>query len=193
MSSKKIFYLIIPLMLTTCYIKVSATDIIPRPTYIREMAGSFLLSRKTSIVNSGRTSNEANYFMDVLKREFNLNLVNSATRTTNAIYLILNSSKQKDLGPEGYELIVTKDHIKITGNNAAGIFYGIQTLRQLLKRTSNDFVYTIPCIKIQDQPRFKWREFMLDESRHFQGAEVIKRVLDEMAFLKMNTFHWHLT
>lgn len=84
----------------------------------------------------------------------------------------------------------------IKGATPTGVFYGIQTFRQLLPV---DFEFTkqkradIPRVIITDKPRFQWRAFMLDESRHFKGAETVKKLLDEMAFLKMNTFHWHLT
>ena len=109
----------------------------------------------------------------------------------------IHPSLQKQIGLEGYILKITKDSIKITSATNAGIFYGTQTLRQLLKKSSDNsyvyFIYTIPCVEIIDQPRFKWRGFMLDVSRYFEGVDVIKRILDEIALLKMNIFSWHLT
>ena len=155
------------------------------------MPGSFLLSSETMIVNYGSTVNEANFLKEVLKKEFNLNLVNSRVHAKNAIYLILNSSPKKQFSIEGYELIVNKEQIKITANHAAGIFDAIQTLSQLIIKSSEKIEYTISCIKIMDQPSHLWANVCLDES--CQGADVVKRILDEMAFLKMNTFHWHLT
>src|SRR5690606_6722310 len=88
---------------------------------------------------------------------------------------------------EGYDLHIDADHIQITASNRKGHFYAIQTLRQLVSGKK------LPRAHIIDTPRFAWRAFMLDEARHFQGKETVKKMLDEMAALKMNTFHWHLT
>ncbi|SCD21269.1 beta-N-acetylhexosaminidase [Proteiniphilum saccharofermentans] len=88
---------------------------------------------------------------------------------------------------EGYQLIVNRDRIIIKASAYKGSFYAIQTLRQLVKDKK------IPCLHITDEPQFLWRGYMLDEARHFHGKETVKRILDDMALLKMNTFHWHLT
>ncbi len=83
--------------------------------------------------------------------------------------------------------------------NGAGFFYALQTLRQLLpiNFTSNNLQkgtrWVLPVVKISDRPRFGWRGFMLDVSRHFYGKKYIYEILDQMAALKLNTFHWHLT
>lgn len=90
-------------------------------------------------------------------------------------------------GPEAYRLTVSPCRIKIEAAASSGIFYGIQTLRQLIKDRQ------CPCLVIEDRPAFAWRSYMLDEARHFQGKETVKQLLDEMALLKFNTFHWHLT
>ncbi len=107
------------------------------------------------------------------------------------------SFEQKEsLDPEGYELIVSPKKISIIANDAAGYFYGVQTLKQLIaaetKEGSQTTTYLVPSVRIQDNPRFKWRAFMLDESRYFHGEAFVKQLLDQMAVLKMNTFHWHL-
>ncbi len=72
----------------------------------------------------------------------------------------------------------------------------MQTLKQLLSvetsEGNNEKAYLIPSVLIKDNPRFKWRAFMLDEARYFKGEEFVKQMLDQMALLKMNTFHWHL-
>ncbi len=89
--------------------------------------------------------------------------------------------------PEGYVLDIQANAITIRAETAAGHYYALQTLRQLLTGKS------VPCVTIEDSPAFAWRAFMLDEARHFHGKETVKMLLDEMARLKMNTFHWHLT
>ncbi len=94
--------------------------------------------------------------------------------------------------PEGYHLSVDKI-IKLTAKEPRGVFYGVQTLSQLLFAGRNSMgVITIPCVDITDHPRFPWRGMHLDVSRHFFDKEFIKKYIDILALHKMNTFHWHL-
>lgn len=88
---------------------------------------------------------------------------------------------------EGYLLVITPKQIQIKGGSPAGVFYGIQTILQLL--TNGD----LRCGTIRDAPRYEWRGYMLDEARHFLGEKRVKQILDLMAYYKMNRFHWHLT
>lgn len=102
------------------------------------------------------------------------------------------------LGAEGYSLQVTRKGVQVQAATQLGAYYALQTLRQLLPiqvltAVSTDKKLTIPLVCIQDQPRFQYRGFMLDVSRHFHPVTEIKRLLDLMAFYKMNRFHWHLT
>lgn len=94
-------------------------------------------------------------------------------------------------GEEGYRLEITPAQVVIEAGGKAGIFYGIQTLLQMIEPGSGDFV--LPCAVVTDSPRYAWRGFMLDESRHFFGKEKVKQLLDYMASYKLNKFHWHLT
>ncbi|TKG97463.1 glycoside hydrolase family 20 [Puteibacter caeruleilacunae] len=96
-------------------------------------------------------------------------------------------SNANELGEEGYTLVAKKRTITISANGEKGFFYGIQTLLQLVNQQS------IAAVEISDKPAFGWRAYMLDEARYFQGKETVKLLLDEMARLKMNVFHWHLT
>lgn len=91
---------------------------------------------------------------------------------------------------EGYRLSVRKDGITIVSSDKAGGFYGLMTLRQIDESSENG---CIPCVEIEDAPRYPWRGFHLDECRHFFGKETVKSVLDLMARYKLNRFHWHLT
>jgi hexosaminidase len=95
---------------------------------------------------------------------------------------------------ESYQLSVTSKKITIKAPKVSGLFYGLQTLRQMIifGKPANG-VCKIPCVEIKDQPRFAWRGFMVDESRHFFGKEKIEQLLDVMALHKLNRFHWHLT
>ena len=103
------------------------------------------------------------------------------------------------LGAEGYELTVTPTSATIRATEEAGLFYGAVTLAQLLppevfaRSTASGVKWSLPCVQIEDQPRFKWRGMMLDVGRHFFKIEDIKPLLDAMALHKLNTFHWHLT
>src|SRR5690606_29873461 len=109
-----------------------------------------------------------------------------------------NSSLKNSLGEEGYKLVITPKTIVIEGGTDTGLFYGIQTLRHILppdfeSKANPEQKVALPALTITDKPRFKWRSFMLDEARHFKGIVEVKRLLDQMALLKMNRFHWHLT
>jgi hexosaminidase len=95
-------------------------------------------------------------------------------------------------GPEQYQLVVTPVGISIQAAAPAGLFYGFQTLRQLVRRRS-DGRYEVPSVTIIDRPRFRWRGMHLDVGRHFFPVSFVKRYLDLMARYKLNTFHWHLT
>lgn len=112
--------------------------------------------------------------------------------------LVTAANAKATLGPEGYELSVSTNSIVIRAPEQAGCFYGVQTLLQLLPpeifatQTVAGANWTVPCVQVEDQPRFKWRGMMLDVSRHFFNKEEIKEVLDLLALHKINTFHWHL-
>lgn len=105
------------------------------------------------------------------------------------VYLHYNP-KLSHLGSEGYRLAVNSKSINIEAANNAGAFYGVQTLRQLLKPEGKG--WQIPTVKITDHPRFPWRGMMLDVSRHFFPKSDIKHILDMLSRFKINTFHWHL-
>jgi N-acetyl-beta-hexosaminidase len=116
----------------------------------------------------------------------------------NAIVLALTTQVPAPAHPEGYELTVTPRGVRIQSPTPAGLFYGVQTLLQLLppeieSRTRRDAAWTVPCVHIVDYPRFAWRGLMLDVSRHFFTKEFVEQYIDRMARYKMNVFHWHLT
>ena len=102
------------------------------------------------------------------------------------------------LGNEGYELVVTPRAVTIRATKAAGLFYGVQSLLQLLPpeafgaTSAGGVAWEVPCVEIEDQPRFPWRGMMLDVTSHFFPVDFIKRWIDLLAMHKMNVFHWHL-
>ncbi|MBS1662823.1 MAG: family 20 glycosylhydrolase [Bacteroidetes bacterium] len=110
---------------------------------------------------------------------------------TGSSVVYLNSRGAESLPAEGYRLSITPDSIIVTGRGA-GLFYGIQSLIQLFPNGS-EAAAVLPCLTIEDWPRFRYRGFMLDVSRHFFTVGQVKELLDWMAFYKLNRFHWHLT
>jgi len=94
--------------------------------------------------------------------------------------------------PEGYRLSIVPDGVKIASSDAAGAFYAVETLKQLAS-AGDDGGVALPCVDIEDSPRYEWRGVHIDEARHFFGKETVKQVLDLMAQHKLNRFHWHLT
>ncbi|MHA1487707.1 MAG: beta-N-acetylhexosaminidase, partial [Promethearchaeota archaeon] len=163
--------------------------------------GAFLLSQKTTIKVDLPSIRNGEYLKQVLSSQYGLNLVfeESSQNNERKNSIILKTSNEKELNnSEKYSLIVSRENITISATTSIGVFYGIQTLLQLIphKAISGDKISSetsIPCVSIEDFPRFKWRGFMLDEARHFFGKKQVKKILDLMALLKLNRFHWHLT
>ncbi|MBS0030154.1 beta-N-acetylhexosaminidase [Chitinophaga sp. 22321] len=178
------------LLLTVSCLPLQAINIIPQPSEVKTLSGTFSLSGATAII-PGKSAGEAKQLQQALQETYGLALSLKPGAQSNFIRLTLNEKLRAALGEEGYQLSVNPSGITIAAAANAGIFYGIQSLRQLI--TVNDNSYTIPAVAIKDKPRFGWRAFMLDEGRYFKGGETVKRLLDEMALLKMNVFHWHLT
>lgn len=193
---KKIFVIV----LFIC-IKISAAQnnqivfpIIPQPNYIQSYPGSFNLS-DTTIIVAGEDNFEALYLKQYLKNNYDIEIkINSHYPPfKNFISLMTNAvSNSADLDQEYYQLKITPKGVAITGNGTHGLFYGIQSLIQLLSVEKNKRL-TIPCVQIMDSPRYKWRGMHLDCSRHFFSKEEVKKYIDYLAMYKFNTFHWHLT
>ena len=176
-------------------------QIIPQPVKIHQDEGQFIINKDTFISTIPELKNLAKYLQKILNLTTELNLdkdQSNIEKDLNNIISLKIRNDIKDLAPEAYILKVSNYKISISALTKKGIFYGIQTLRQLVppeiedsKRIKEGLI--IPCVKIEDYPRFKWRGFMLDESRFFFGKEVVKKILDVMGFFKLNIFHWHLT
>ena len=179
-----------------------APSIIPHPQQLSVESGTFSIDAVTSIRLSDRhpdLESAAELFAGVVRPSSGIELAieqASSENRANAISLVL---EKRGLGDEGYELDVTKTGIDITASTPQGIFYGLQSLRQLLppqiesSQRVEGLELSVPLVQIKDQPRYAWRGLMLDESRHFFGKDYVKKLLDQMALLKMNVFHWHLT
>lgn len=191
MNIKKVLkchWCIVTLMMLSVFGNAQKVNVIPQPMKVVSNGESFRFSSKVKIVAKEDNTN-ALYLKSILNKEEQLDLkIDNNAR--NGIVLKEDNSLLKDLKEEGYKLAVRKNNIEITAATSSGVFYGIQTLRQLLWNSKNN---TLQGVDIIDVPRFKWRAFMLDEARYFKGKEQVKKLLDQMAMLKMNVFHWHLT
>jgi hexosaminidase len=180
-------------------------SIIPEPLSLKREAGTFVIERGTTII-LGSENKELQKVGEQLAARlrlvtgYSLELTISAAgkQRTNAILLALDD-RDRDLGREGYRLTVTKKFVEITGSAAAGVFYGVQSFYQLLpvEVEKNVLVpgiaWSVPCVTIEDRPRFPWRGMHLDVGRHFFSKDSVEQYIDLLAMYKMNTFHWHLT
>jgi hexosaminidase len=175
-------------------------SIIPLPVKIERRAGDFAITPGTVIVSDAHNQWNADYLRSLLAPStgFSLPILASESKQTGVIRLTCGGDRES-LGPEGYALAVAPEAVTIEAPEPAGVFYGIQTLRQLLpleieKRSLvPNVAWQVPGVVMEDAPRFTWRGHMLDEGRHFHGKEPLLRTLDLMALQKLNVLHWHLT
>ena len=176
--------------------------IVPKPLKVERQNGVFALDSAGRIAvpaEDAEIESTARYLSDRLRTAFGLELqVTDVPPGEAEPLLILGRGDRPELGPEGYELSVTPAAVTIEANGPAGVFYGVQTLLQLLppeafgSTRSDRRPLTVPCVRIEDKPRLPWRGMMLDVSRHFFPKEYVKSFIDGLARHKMNTFHWHL-
>ena len=169
---------------------VAQITIVPQPRQVRLNPGKATLPANPKVYIDSKAKISADYVTAQLK-ETGLTpvLVKKASQADIAITL----NAKEATHAEGYELNVTDKGtpaITATAHDRSGAVYALETIRQLLKKEGNGFSAAV--CKISDWPEFGWRSMLLDESRHFHGSAMVKRLLDEMVRLKMNTFHWHL-
>ncbi len=174
-------------------------NIIPFPSSLTPKEGAFQLNENTIIVNKavreGQTAAE-----DLQQRIATSTGYKLALKTEgNKENVIVFELDESIFNPEAYQLSVTPKQIIIRGKTSNGLFYGVQTLRQLLPDAfeSAKLVegrnWSVPAVEISDTPRFSYRGMHLDVCRHFFDVATVKRFLDQMAYHKLNRFHWHLT
>jgi hexosaminidase len=171
----------------------SEVHIVPRPSELILGQSSFAFEKgQTIAVQDASLEATAHYLMGIISETTKLNLKKSDNDSAT-----IKLTKMDGLAPEAYELHINPKQIEIKANDGAGYFYAVQSLRQLLTQHQTAANYKtqwlLPSVAITDAPKFSWRAYMLDEARYFQGEVFVKRMLDQMALLKMNTFHWHLT
>ncbi|CAL1519376.1 hypothetical protein MMC2321_03123 [Chitinophaga sp. MM2321] len=177
--------------------------IVPEPVSASVKDGYFSVNAGTRITAGAKEAMDiAGMLADMLNTPTGFKL--SATqgnvgKSANAIVFTINSAKDKTLGDEGYTLKVSQNQVVIAANKPQGLFYGMQSLLQMLPpaiasdQVSKNMTWRIPCAEITDYPRFGWRGLMLDVSRHFFSKDFLKKYIDEMVKYKFNVFHIHLT
>ncbi len=200
---KRFLILLIAVVLISCTSrKKDYVNVIPEPQEATINKGYFEINDSTRIFTNAKTKSIRAF--DLLKEKFitsagiNLQLKEKET-ASNHNKIFLRIKKENELGNEGYLLTVNKDGVKIIAQTPRGLFYGVETLLQLLppeifsSSPIKNITWKVPFVKIKDKPRFAYRGMHLDVGRHFFPKEFIKKYIDLIAFHKMNIFHWHLT
>lgn len=157
-------------------------NIIPKPNSYQALNGTYTVSSNTEVLCDRSFVAAGNFITDYLK-----------TKPVSGEGTI-KFRKVAGMSPESYTLKVSDAGIEVCASDANGAFYGAVTLKMILMQTPKaNGKATVNALYIEDKPHYGYRGFQMDESRHFFGTEVVKRVLDHMAMLKLNTFHWHLS
>lgn len=180
------------LLFAPVFIKAQV-NIIPQPVEVKmpATAGNFTITAQTPIILEGSgLENSAAFLNDYLQQIYGFKL--KIQKNAFAGGIRLNYERMDHPIQGAYTMEVRKDAILINGDNASGVFYGIQSLIQLLPVEKSRSL-PVPFVSIKDYPRFGYRGMHLDVSRHFFPVEYIKKHIDYLALHKMNYFHWHLT
>jgi hexosaminidase len=173
--------------------------IIPRPESLTVGRGRFVINANTVIYTDAASADVARRFAASLLPATGLSIPVRVGAAPSTGIVLERNPRLTRLGDEGYELSVTGRRISIRAKERAGVFYGLQTVRQLLppevfrEAKVDSVAWAIPAVRIMDRPRFAWRGAHLDVGRHFMPKEFVKKYIDLIALQKMNTFHWHLT
>lgn len=194
-----VFFLFISIL---TFSQNSKPAIIPEPVSVIEKPGTFLL--KNNIVIAVPPGNKeaikvAGYLSKSITAATGFKTVLQKNGVVAGITLSITATEEKELGKEGYRLTVSPKSVVITANEPAGLFYGVQTLLQLMpkeiesKTVVKNVTWSLPAVEIKDYPRFGWRGLMFDVSRHFFTKAEVKQFIDDMAAYKFNLLHMHLT
>ena len=160
--------------------------ILPYPNDIKYNQGTLVVGKSLKVYSDPVFAHETQKQMAHIGNTMGI-VCKTAKKDKATLHILYN----KSIAAEGYSLRVDSRGMEITASTDAGLFYAVKTLEQLIK--PNGKKHQCPYVEINDSPAFGWRGFLLDEARNFQGKEEVKKILNEMASLKMNVFHWHLT
>ncbi len=180
--------------------RAAAPALIPLPEKMTVREGAFVLRADTPVLVDRQSKATGAFLAERLRAATGLPfLIQSPGKTITGAIRLTSKDSDPSLGPEGYELIVTPDSVVIRAPAEAGLFYGVQTFLQLLPpevfaaQPAPGVKWEAPSVEIKDRPRFPWRGFMLDVSRHFFTKPEVEQIIDALAMHKINTLHWHLT
>nr|WP_294905426.1 family 20 glycosylhydrolase [uncultured Lacibacter sp.] len=182
------------LLLLACPFTLFAqqVSIIPQPVELKLNEGNFSIDKNTTVqfnASQAALKPAIDFFLNAVKDISGIPLQQNKPAAKKVEFIL---AAQTAFKPEAYSLTVTPSLIQIKASSYAGIFYGIQSVLQTLPQVRTNAALLVPCMQINDEPRFKWRGMHLDVSRHFFSADVVKQYINLMAMYKMNTFHWHL-
>ena len=191
-------------IICSCTIKKESEPLVlvPWPAQVDFSDGHFKLTGKTRVYISNDEPglvSTCKYFIERVDELFGLTLETDHSEDANnqsPAVILVQDPQLSEHGDEGYHLEIDADQVVIMAKTTNGIFYGIQTLLQIIHNyadTQNNQKILLPTLQITDKPAFSWRGMHLDVSRHFFDKEFIKKYLDILAAHKMNVFHWHLT
>ena len=169
--------------------------ILPTPVSLTEQSGSFVLKDGMKIGVSDQSLFPATgYLQEILRNVISSSVEVTTDKSQVDMYFQLKDTAGK---PGSYKLESTPEYIRVEATDYSGIISAITTIRQLLPAVTEvqgeKQNYSIPVVQIEDAPRFEWRGFMLDASRHFWNKKEVKHILDLMSLYKLNKFHWHLS
>jgi len=187
---KKLMIFVFVCLTTLC--SSQSLNIIPQPLKAEVKQGNITITPDTKIIISAPgVEKSAAFLNNYLKKFYGFELKTAKKKAGNAIDLSLTHASNNAI-PGAYDMTISGDNISINGNDEEGVFYGVQTLIQLLPAEKSNNLAVQQC-SIKDAPRFAYRGMMLDCGRHFFPVEFVKQYIDFLALHKLNTFHWHLT
>ena len=178
----------------------AAQHLIPQPVKVTSRPGAFVVTARTVIWTDRASATVGRQLAGYLEPAtgFTLRVVSGGSPPARAISLRRDASLKR-LGDEGYVLDVKPSAVVVRAPTDTGLFYALQTLRQLLppeifrEAPVAGVTWRVPAVAIEDRPRFGWRGGHLDVARHFMPKEFVKKYIDLLALHKFNVFHWHLT
>jgi hexosaminidase len=192
---KKLFFIPFLFLILTVAAQTKIV-IVPEPVSMEMHQGNFHFNSATNVIAEKGAEHEVRMLNFYLNKLYGFSLPTrttlSSTNTSNIIFKLVKNNERKD----AYHLDVKVNKIIISSSSNEGLFYGMQTLLQLLPETKTEAPsagFLIPELSIKDYPRFQYRGMHLDVGRHFFDVDFVKKYIDYLAFLKYNTFHWHLT
>ncbi len=187
-----LIYPMVLLFMVSCGNPTATVSVIPMPQSVEMNSGTFRFNTETAFHTN--LEGEARQFLtDYLNAS--LTPLNESTEplTKNGVNLLLVPAKDNFATKESYQLEISPSAISISAGDEAGLFYGVQSLLQVVEQSKDEAVLIAPALTINDGPRFRYRGMLLDVSRHFFDVAFVKKQLDAMARYKLNRFHWHLT